>query len=459
MREAPLSESRSLIVSSPASTSGQVAVFQSETQAVLAQVMPRRSFGFLYMLCAMLLVALLLMALVSLDRVVTGAGTITPVEGSLFVQPLDRAIVREIRVREGDVVKKGQILATLDPTFAKANLEQYEMRGVANRAMVERLQAEVDGRAYVPKPGDADADLQMSIYNQRQAELRQSVTDFDARIAALRTSEARARTNAGNSGQQLAIATRIRDMRSELEAKGFGSKLNTMIATSDRTSVERQMQESQHEATQIRSELAALHAQRDAFVSKWKNDAAVQLAEARRQLNDDKGEATKARRISDYINLVAPEDGIVLDIGEASIGSVIEPNGSTKPLFTITPVRGRLEAEIAVSSRDVGFIERGQKVTLKLDAYDFLRHGTAQGTITSISEGSFTHDANGSQRDPFFKVKVRITNATLNNVPNDFRLIPGMTLTGDILVGKRTILSYLLTGAQRASAEAMREPQ
>jgi multidrug efflux pump subunit AcrA (membrane-fusion protein) len=306
MREAPLSESRSLIVSSPASTSGQVAVFQSETQAVLAQVMPRRSFGFLYMLCAMLLVALLLMALVSLDRVVTGAGTITPVEGSLFVQPLDRAIVREIRVREGDVVKKGQILATLDPTFAKANLEQYEMRGVANRAMVERLQAEVDGRAYVPKPGDADADLQMSIYNQRQAELRQSVTDFDARIAALRTSEARARTNAGNYGQQLAIATRIRDMRSELEAKGFGSKLNTMIATSDRTSVERQMQESQHEATQIRSELAALHAQRDAFVSKWKNDAAVQLAEARRQLNDDKGEATKARRISDYINLVAP---------------------------------------------------------------------------------------------------------------------------------------------------------
>lgn len=452
--------SRSLIISSGGnSAANQVAVFQSHTQTVLTRVMPRRSFGFLYGVAGMLVLSLVLMAVVSLDRVVSGTGSIVPVEGSLFVQPLDRAIVKEIRVREGDVVKKGQILATLDPTFAKANLEQFEMRGVANQAMVERLQAEVNGAAYRPSAKDADSDLQMSIYNQRQAELRQSLTDFDARITALRTSQSRASANASNYSQQLAIATRIKDMRSELEAKGFGSKLNTMIATSERTSVERQMQESQHEAAQVRSEIAALRAQRDAFVSKWRNDAGLQLATARRQLNDDKGEATKARKFSDFINLVAPEDGVVLDIGEASVGSIIEPGQSQKPLFTITPIRGRLEAEIAVNSKDVGFIERGQKVTVKLDAYDFLRHGTAQGVITSISEGSFTHDSSGAQREPFFKIRVRIDNAKLTNVPQDFRLIPGMTLTGDIMVGHRTILSYLLTGAQRASSEAMREPQ
>lgn len=452
--------SRSLIVSSNGGgTANQVAVFQSHTQAVLTRVMPQRSFGFLYAVAGMLLLSFILMAVVSLDRVVSGTGSIVPVEGSLFVQPLDRSIVREIKVREGDLVRKGQILATLDPTFAKANLEQFELRGVANQAMVERLQAEVDGQSYVPSRKDADSDLQISIHNQRQAELRQSLTDFDARITALKASEASARASASNYDQQLAIATRIKDMRTELEQKGFGSKLNTMIATSDRTAVQRQMQESQHQATQIRSEIAALRAQREAFVSKWRNDAGLQLATARRQLNDDKGEATKARKFSDYVNLVAPEDGVVLDIGEASIGSIIDPGQSQKPLFTITPIRGRLEAELAVNSKDIGFIERGQKVTVKLDAYDFLRHGTAQGDITSISEGSFTHDSSGMQREPFFKVRVRINDTKLTNVPRDFRLIPGMTLTGDILVGKRTILSYLLTGAQRASSEAMREPQ
>ena len=76
-----------------------------------------------------------------------------------------------------------------------------------------------------------------------------------------------------------------------------------------------------------------------------------------------------------------------------------------------------------------------------------------------MSEGSFTEDADGRPTAPFFKVRVRIDETKLTNVPADFRLIPGMTLTGDILVGKRTILSYLLSGAQRASSEAMREPQ
>lgn len=452
--------SQSLIISSSSdSAANQVAVFQSQTQAVLTRVMPQRTYGFLYAVAGMMLLSFILMAVVSLDRVVSGTGSIVPLEGSLFVQPLDRSIVKEIKVREGDVVKKGQILATLDPTFAKANLEQFEMRGVANRAMVERLQAEEDGRPYVPSRKDADSDLQMSIYNQRQAELRQSLTEFDARISALSTSAARARANASNYDQQLAIATRIKDMRTELEQKGFGSKLNTMIATSERTAVQRQMQESQHEAAQIRSEIAALRAQRGAFLSKWRNDAGLQLATARRQLNDDKGEVTKARKFSDYVNLVAPEDGVVLDIGEASIGSIIDPGQSQKPLFTITPIRGKLEAELAVRNQDIGFIERGDKVTVKLDAYDFLRHGTVQGVITSISEGSFTHDSSGAQREPFFKIRVRIDNTKLNNVPKDFRLIPGMTLTGDILVGHRTILSYLLTGAQRASSEAMREPQ
>jgi len=453
-----LAASRSLIVSNSAASS-QVAVFQSETQAVLARIMPGRAFSFMYLLSGMLLLAILLMAVVSLDRVVVGTGKIVPLEGSLFVQPLDRSIVREIKVREGDVVRKGQILATLDPTFAKANLEQYELRGGANRAMVERLQAEVDGRAYVPSKEDPDSDLQMSIFRQRQAELAQSLSDFDARIAALRTAESRASTNASNYDQQLAIASRIRDMRATLEERGFGSKLNTMIATSERTSVERQAKESRNEAAQVRNELAALQAQRAAFLSKWRNDAGLQLATARRQFNDDKGEATKARRINEFINLVAPEDGVVLDIGEASVGSIVDPSRAQKPLFTITPIRGRLEVEIAVRSQDIGFIERGDKVTIKLDAYDFLRHGTAHGVIASISEGSFTQDPDGRQTEPYFKVRVRIEETKLINVPRDFRLIPGMTLTGDILVGKRTILSYLLSGAQRASSEAMREPQ
>jgi multidrug efflux pump subunit AcrA (membrane-fusion protein) len=87
-----------------------------------------------------------------------------------------------------------------------------------------------------------------------------------------------------------------------------------------------------------------------------------------------------------------------------------------------------------------------------------MQHGTAKGVIKTISEGSFTTDDNNTPVAPYFKVRVAITEVKLRNVPAGFRLIPGMTLTGDIMVGRRTILSYLVEGGLRTGSEAMREP-
>jgi multidrug efflux pump subunit AcrA (membrane-fusion protein) len=111
-----------------------------------------------------------------------------------------------------------------------------------------------------------------------------------------------------------------------------------------------------------------------------------------------------------------------------------------------------------IPAQDIGFVKRGDTVQVKLDAYRFLQHGMVKGQISNISEGSFTNDDNGTVVAPFFRVRVKVLEAKLRNVPKDFRLIPGMTLNGDIMVGKRTILSYLVEGAVKTGSEAMREP-
>ena len=100
----------------------------------------------------------------------------------------------------------------------------------------------------------------------------------------------------------------------------------------------------------------------------------------------------------------------------------------------------------------------GDPVEVKLDAYDYLRHGTAKGTIKTISEGSFTIGENQEQRSPYFRARVALNDVSLRNVPAGFRLIPGMTLAGDVVVGRRTILSYIIQGGLRTGSEAMREP-
>ena len=117
-----------------------------------------------------------------------------------------------------------------------------------------------------------------------------------------------------------------------------------------------------------------------------------------------------------------------------------------------------MEAEIWINSQDNSFIRVGDPVTLKLDAYMFLRHGTVRGVVKSISQGSFTADDNNQPVPPYFKVRVAVKELHLRNVPQDFKLIPGNTLSGEVLVGRRTILSYLVEGALRTGSEAMREP-
>jgi HlyD family type I secretion membrane fusion protein len=233
-----------------------------------------------------------------------------------------------------------------------------------------------------------------------------------------------------------------------------------VAATDARVETERMALESQNETNQARHDLASLEAQRSVYVSKWRDDIGTQLVQAQNDLAEAVQNADKAIRTNDLTKLTAPADAVVLKIGKASIGSVIDTAtaGVDEPLFTLTPIGGPLEAEVDVETKDVGFIRPGDPVKVKLDAFKFTSHGTARGVIKTISEGAFTVDDDGQPHAPFYKVRVALTDVHLRNVPKSFRLIPGMTLQGDVVIGKRTIMTYLLEGALRTGAEAMREP-
>jgi len=235
-----------------------------------------------------------------------------------------------------------------------------------------------------------------------------------------------------------------------------------MQATDERTEVGRLQADAQNQMAALRQTLASLQAQRQAFIEKWHSDTGTELVTVQNDLDATRQSLQKAQKLSDLSSLDAPADAVVLKIGRVSTGSVASGGGqlspSQDPLITLVPLDAVQEADVNVSADDIGFIKAGDPVNLKLDAYRYMRHGTAKGVIKSISEGSFTTDDNNTPVPPYFKVRVTITEAKLRNVPAGFRLIPGMTLVGDIMVGRRTILSYLIEGGLRTGSEAMREP-
>jgi HlyD family type I secretion membrane fusion protein len=436
-----------------------ISAFESETQAVITRTAPYSDRAILHGLAALVVVALILMCVLRLDKVVTGEGRIVPTAGSLYIQPIDRGMVRAVLVRTGDVVRKGQVLATLDPTFAGADALQLQNKQASDAAVVARLEAEQAGVPFKPKSNDRYQMLALADYNQRQAEYRQGVANLDGQIASTTELRSRSQEDARNYEQHLGIASDLERRMVELEQSGYGATIKTLSARDTRIDASRQLAEARSQAAQAGHDLAAVRAQREVFITKWRDDIATALVAARNELNDSTQALVKASRMRDLTSLTAPADAVVLNIADASTGSVVDPQSSAaKPLFTLTPLDGPVEADVNIPASDVGFVKRGDKVRVKLDAYRYLAHGTADGVVKSVSEGSFTTDDNGRVVPPYFKVRVAFTKVKLHNVPRDFRLIPGMTLQGDVLVGGRTIMSYLVEGGLRGANEAMREP-
>jgi hemolysin D len=447
-----------------------VSAFESETLAVFERTAPASEHLILYVLLAMVALAIGLISVTKLDRVVTGIGRVVPVGGSLYVQPFQESIVREILVKAGDIVKKGQPLATLDPTFTSADLVQLQQHVQSDEAVVAREQAEHDDRPYVPSSSGSYEALQFAIWQQRQAEYKSSVGNFDAQIKNSEATIAQYKRDIVEYGKRLKVAADLEGINTTLEKSGWGSRMKTLMATDSRVEIGRLMADAESQLVATQATADSLAQQRKAYIEKWHSDTGTDLVTNRNDLDKSHDDLTKAQKLSQLVSLDAPQDAIVLKIGRISKSSVVGPptDQTTEPLFTLTPLDKPLEADLDIDAQNVGFVRPGDKVEVKFDAYRFLEHGTAKGIVKTVSEGSFTtdedsaipHQSSGSTEPvtPFFKVRVAFTDLHLKNVPADFRLTPGNTLTADIIVGRRTILSYIVEGALRTGSEAMREP-
>jgi HlyD family type I secretion membrane fusion protein len=439
-----------------------VGAFESETAAVFLRTAPVNEHIILYVLAAMLLLAVALMSVVKLDRVVTSAGRVVTSGGSLYISPFDTGIVREVLVKPGDIVHKGQPLATLDPTFTHADLKQLQQKLSSDSAAVRRLEAELAGQRYLFSSSDPDQLLQGGIWEKRQAEYHSNLASFDAQIHSAEAQVEQYGADSEEYTKRLKLAGDVEKVYQPLLEKGYVSKLQVMQATDERTEMGRLLKDAQNQMSALRQTMASLKAQRQAYAEKWQSDTGAELVTTRNDLDVTRQNLEKAQKLNDLVSLSAPADAVVLNVGRVSSGSVAGGGGTQslaqEPLFTLVPLDAPMEVDVHVAAADIGFIKKGDPVQLKLDAYRFVQHGTAQGVIKTISEGSFITDDNNVPTPPYFKARVTLTQVHLRNVPADFRLIPGMTLVGDILVGRRTILSYLVEGVLRTGSEAMREP-
>ena len=440
--------------------------FQWPSTAIVNAPVPRSARRIVWLIASMVFVLVATLGIIPTDEVVTARGIVVSKSSTILVQPLDTAIVRSLNVHEGQKVRAGQLLARLDPTFAAADLATLTSQVSSLKAQVARLRAESKDEPFTYIGTDSAWMLQASIYKDRQAQFASKLEDYQHRIDELAALTSRAKSDAQGYSERLGVATSIEQMRKKLEAMQSGSRLNTLIATDSRAEMARSLANS--EATMESSKLnhAALESDREAFIRGWKADVSQQLVVADGKLNDALQLLNKAKLRRKLVELRSDVNGIVQSVAKVSVGSVLQ---SGQQLMTLVPDNATLEVEGNISGHQIGFVHVNDQVVIKFDTFPYSQYGVAHGVVRVVSPDSFTAQAEArnptrgapvapSVTEPFYRTRVAIERVALHGVPADFHIIPGMPVTADIKVGKRTVLQYLLGIMLPVTSEAMREP-
>lgn len=392
------------------------------------------------------------------DLVVTAQGRLINPRPNVVVQPLETAVIKSVDVRIGQVVQAGETLATLDATFVQADESQIRNRLASLETQLQGLQQELSGQASPRQAtNDNDGQLQATLLAERQANYRAQQARLNETQAKLRASLLTNRQDQQLVASRLKSLREIETMQEKMVAQKFAAPLQLLEAQQRTKEVQRELELTTNREQEIKREIAAFEAEKTAFERNWRQKAMEEMLSVSRERDGLKEQLQKADRRQKLVTLTAPMDAVVLEIAKLSPGSIVK---EAETFFTLVPLKGRLEVEVQIDSADVGYIKVNDPVRLKLDAYPFQRHGTLDARVRTMSEDAFKRDAasRSAVTDAYFTARLDLLGTELKNMKASSRLLPGMTLSAEIVVGQRSVLSYLVWPLTKGLSEAIREP-
>src|SRR5713101_333680 len=323
--------------------------FESATAALLATPVKPAARSMLWIVVSLVVACATAAALIPIDMVVTAAGRVVALQPTVVVQPLETAIVRAIHVREGQVVRAGEVLARLDATFSAADADALESQVRSFQAEVDRLSAEAANSPYRPTTSDSAAAVQAAMYGQRHAQYRSQIESYTQKISSLEAQLTRAQGDVKAFTERVAIAAEIEWKRKELERLQVGSQMNRLGAQDQRIEMQRNLTDAAGAAERASRDLQQMMAERDSFEQQWKAQVNQELHERSRSLNDAKENLRKATLRHQLVDLRADQDAVVLTVAKVSVGSVMQ---SGDQFITLVPIAAPLEIEARIAGAD-----------------------------------------------------------------------------------------------------------
>ncbi|MBF0587508.1 MAG: HlyD family type I secretion periplasmic adaptor subunit [Magnetococcales bacterium] len=389
-----------------------------------------------------------------IDTTVSARGRLTTTVPTIPVQATDHAMVKEILVQEGVRVAKGEPMVILDETFAVADLAQAEVGFRQLTAKIQRLSAEMN-RENLQSAANIDSEIERKVFRNRLQEYHARIAAFDLDLVNLEQQLTTSENNARLNWEQLSIQAQIAQARQQLFDEKVGSQLNLLQARNSYLSSLKSYHAHLDTAHQLTSRMESIRANRMAFISDWFSQIGQQLSESLKQRDAQKEGLVKLNRRMKNIRILAPADGVVMALEKTLFVGAIVSKGNT--ILSLVPSNVPLTAELDIDPRDIGNLMMGASVSIKLDALPFQKHGEMRGEVTFISEDTVAESTDGTP-GTFYRARATIIENKLEKLPPNFRLVPGMLFTGDILAGRRRLITYFIYPVVRTINTSFTEP-
>ena len=374
------------------------------------------------------------------DEIAKAKGAVIPEGEKQVLQSAIGGKLKQILVKEGQLVEKGQPLVEFDATFQRTALEELKSQQVTLLASVERMNALLEQRE--PNLAEFEVDYP-EIVSQQKAQLNaQKALYFQKRVVLEKESEQIAEQLRSVEKALPSYEKELNATKQELNIleKGYKSgnisRLRVLEMRQKLASIEQKIEEARgkkavliKQADSTEQKIEQLLAEAKAKVSDARSKAVSDLSALNARVRSSQAKLTNTM-------LVSPLQGLVQSLPSTQNGGVIQPGGT---VVEIVPVGGKADFKARLSPRDIGFVSVGQPTRIKIDAFDYSRFGALKGEVESISPTT----SQSERGEIYYEVVVSVETPYFRDNPESFSILPGMTGEVDITTGEKSVFQYL----------------
>ncbi|MGH1600367.1 HlyD family type I secretion periplasmic adaptor subunit [Campylobacter majalis] len=427
----------------------------SLSEAVLAKA-PSNSRKILYAIFITVAWLMIWASYAKIDEITRGTGKIIPSGKNQTVQNLEGGIVQEILIKEGDEVKKDQIILKIDNKNFSSSYGESQLRLQELHAKFLRLDAEANDKVFdfneTRDINNSKAIMyELSLYDSNKAQLNEQIRILNEQLRQRESELNELRNKISQTQTSYQLAVKERDIMEPLFKKSLVSEVEFL-------QLQRRLNDLRGELEAARLSVPRVQSTINEVQNKITEAKLAFTNNAKKELNEVSAEMARINEsqinLSDRVERTyvrSPVDGIVSKLMIHTISGVIKPGES---IAEIVPLDDKLVAEVKVVPADVAFLRTGLPAKVKFTAYDFSIYGGLDGNVTLISADTETNEKTGESH---YLVRVETDKNYLGTEDKPLRIKVGMVVSADIITGKKTILDYLLKPILKAKNNALTE--